>query len=63
VHVVAAGLTNADIDRPIKRAQKEVELNLAEAIRQRFAPLGEADLEPPSHGVVDAAPPLDPSSS
>lgn len=63
VRVVAAGLTDADIDRLIKQAQKEVEPNLAEAIRRRFAPLGGVDLEPPSHGTVDAAPSFDPSSS
>ncbi len=63
VRVVAAGLTDADIDRLIKQAQKEVEPNLAEAIRRRFAPLGGVDLEPPSHGTIDAAPSFDPSST
>ena len=48
VRVVAAGLTDAGIDRLIKQAQREVEPNLAEAIRRRFAPLGGVDLEPPS---------------
>jgi glycine/D-amino acid oxidase-like deaminating enzyme len=63
VRVVAAGLSDADIDRLIKQAQKEVEPNLAEAIRPRFAPLGGVDLEPSSHGIVDAAPSFDPSST
>jgi hypothetical protein len=63
VRVVAVGLTDTDIDRLIKQAQKEVGPNLAEAIRRRFAPLGGVDLEPPSHGTVDAAPSFDPSSS
>jgi hypothetical protein len=51
VRVVAAGLTDDDIDRLIKQAQKEVEPNLAEAIRRRFAPLGGVDLEPASMGL------------
>jgi len=63
VRVVAAGLTDADIDRLIKQAQKEVELNLGEAIRRRFAPLGGVDLEPSPNESVDAAPSFDPSSS
>ena len=63
VRVVAAGLTDADIDRLIKQAQEEVEPNPAEAIRRRLAPLGGVDLEPPSHGAVDAAPSFDPSLS
>ncbi len=61
--VVAAGLTDADIDRLIKQAQREAEPNLAEAIRRRFAPLGGVDLEPPPHATVDTAPSFDPSSS
>ena len=63
VRVVAAGLTDAGIDRLIKQAQREVEPDLAEAIRRRFAPLGGVDLEPPSGATVDAAPSSDPSSS
>jgi hypothetical protein len=63
VRVVAAGLTDADIDRLIKQAQSEVEPNLAEAIRRRFTPLGGVDLELPSHATVEAAPSFDPSSS
>jgi hypothetical protein len=43
VRVVAAGLSDADIDRLIKQAQREVEPNLVEAIRQRFASLGGVD--------------------
>ncbi len=55
VRVVDAGLADADIDRLIKQAQKEVEPNLAEAIRRRFAPLGGVDLEP--HPPVPTGPP------
>jgi hypothetical protein len=60
VRVVAAGLTDADIDRLIKQAQKEVEPNLAEAIRQRFAPLGGVDLELPPREFVNEPPSFDP---
>ena len=41
-----------DRDRP--------ELNLAEAIRQRFAPLGGVDLELPPDELVDTPPSFDP---
>src|SRR6516225_1657093 len=51
VRVVAAGLTDADIDRLIKQTQRKVEPNLAKAIRRRFAPLGGVDLEAPSHAT------------
>ena len=50
VRVVATGLSDGDIDNLIKRAQREVEPNLAEAIRRRFAPLGGVD--PESHPPV-----------
>jgi hypothetical protein len=63
VRVVAAGLSDADIDRLIKQAQSDVEPNLAEAIRRRFAPLGGVDRETPSDATVDATPLLDPSST
>jgi hypothetical protein len=46
VRIVAASLTDADIDRLIKQGQREVEPNLADAIRRRFAPLGGVDLQP-----------------
>jgi antitoxin FitA len=36
------------------------ELNLAEAIRRRFAPLGGVDLEPPPPELVDPPPSFDP---
>jgi hypothetical protein len=63
VRVVAAGLSDADIDRLIKQARKGSRAELAEAIRRRFAPRGGVDLEPASLGSVDAAPLFDPSSS
>jgi plasmid stability protein len=36
------------------------ELNLAEAIRRRFAPLGGVDLELPTAEFIDASPSFDP---
>jgi hypothetical protein len=55
--VVAAGLSDADIDNLIKRTQREVEPNLPEASRRRFAPLAGVDLE--SHPLA----PIDEASS
>jgi len=55
VRVVAAGLSDADIDRLIKQAQREVEPNLVEAIRQRFASLGGVEeLESLTRADIDA---------
>jgi hypothetical protein len=41
----------------------QAETNLAEAIRQRFAPLGGVDLELPPDGFVSEPPSFDPCSS
>jgi antitoxin FitA len=40
--------------------REQPELNLAEAIRRRFAPLGGVDLELPPAELVDAPPSFDP---
>jgi hypothetical protein len=52
--------------RPTDQAgagRSRAEPGRGQAIWRRFALLGGVDLEPPSHGTVDATPPFDPSSS
>jgi hypothetical protein len=55
VRVVAAGLSDADIDNLIKRTQREVEPNLPEAIRRRFAPPAGVDIESHHPAPIDDA--------